>query len=340
MNRRWLISCITFFLAGLVALPVFAESPIDKEAALADDFDALITNAQQAFGERNFEAAIEYLVISNRLEPDPRLFLNIARSYEELGDCRSSLAYYRAFLHDPPDDQALIERAESALEEQRPLCREFRGDLGGRLRFDTNPALARVYINDELLGLSPTETAGLPVGTYTIRFELEGYDDHVEEVEIVTEEPAMVRVTLQEESDEVEEIVEAPPEVEEAPDGFSLNPIAVGIAGVGAAGLLTGAVLDGLVLASIDDERREIRNGESDHENPTQRLQDLEDRRGTVRTGAIIGYVGGGLLLAAGAGWITYDYLTAGDDNSSAYGWQISPQIGTESAGFSLFRRF
>lgn len=347
MNFQRLLSISVLVLGVLCAAPVAADSPIDKKAALDADFDSLIGEAQQAFGEGNFEAAIEYLVISNRLEPDPRLFLNIARSYEELGECRTSLAYYAAFLHDPPDDPALIERAESALEEGAPRCRDYHDEIGGRLRIDSAPMMASVYIDDELLGVTPTETAGLEPGTYTVRFEHEDFPDQTEEVEIVPREEITIRTSLREEEEEEEEPEEEPDEtVAEAPDveeeevGFSLNPIALGIAGGGVAALTTGAIFDLVLISGVDDERRQIREGNTDHENPTQRLQELEETRDNYVVGAIVGYVAGGLLVAGGGGWILYDYLTAEEPDDDALGWQVAPEITTDGAGLRMMRRF
>ncbi len=343
MNRKWLFVFLLIALATLIAGPAAADSPIDKRAALESDFDSLIENAQRAFGEGDFEAAIEYLVISNRLEPDPRLFLNIARSYEELGECHISLVYYEAFLADPPDDPALIERAESAMDEQSLGCRAYSRDLSGRLRFDSNPVLAEVFIDDESLGFAPTETAGLSPGTYTVRFELDGYQEHSEEIEVVADEEITVRTSLREEGEEIDE-PEEPEEIEEPPEVddevFSLNPIAIGIASAGLAGVIAGGIFDLVLIPGVDDEWHEVRDGETDHEEPIARLAELEDKRSSYVTGAAISYIGGGLLLAGGLGWIAYDYFTAGGTDSDPYGWHVTPDVSDQGAGVLMMRRF
>ena len=348
MKVRWLHSLLAGCLALLVATPALADSPIDKASALEADFDSLIESAQRAFTEQDFEAAIEYLVISNRLEPDPRLFLNIARSYEEMGECHLSVVYYEAFLNTELEDSALIERAQTAIEEQAPGCAAYHEGLSGRVRIDSAPILARVYLEDEFVGLAPTETAALEPGTYTFRFEKEGYADQIEEVEIWPDDEVTVRARLREAVNEPEEPDEEPEPVDEPPvvdedDEFSLNPVAVGIAGAGVGGLLIGAIFDLAVIPGVDEEWQQVRDGEADPpegQQPLEYLEELEDKRNGYVTMAVISYVTGAVLLVGGAGWITYDYLTAGADDEPSYSWQLEPRLGTDGAGLRLLRRF
>ena len=339
MNFRWLCFYGIFIWTIILSSPALADSPIDKEAALNADFDELIAQAQQAFGESDFEAALEYLVISNRLEPDPRLFLNIARSYEELGQCHIGLAYYEAFLQNPLDDPALIQRAEDAVTEGAPDCAAYHEDLGGRLRIDSDPVLATVYIDDELMGVTPTETAGLEPGVYTVRFELQGYDDDIQEIEIVPDDELIVRGRLQEESDEPEQTdVDDGPDIDDEPmigeDETELNFVALGIAGAGVAGLITGAVFDMSVIPGVDEDRQTA------FEAGDRALYDqLTADRDSYVTIALVSYVVGAALFAGGAGWFVYD-MYIDDDDDDIYGWEITPDIGDDRAGVLMFRRF
>lgn len=339
MNYRWLCFCSIFFISCLLTSSAVADSPIDKEDVLTQDFDDLMANAQQAFSESNYEAALEYLVVANRLEPDPRLFLNIARSYEELGECHIGLVYYEAFLKNPPDDPALIERAENSLADQAPQCSAYHEDLGGRLRLDSEPLGATVYIDDSVMGVTPTETAGMEPGNYTIRFELEGYDDDIQDIEIVPNDEISVRGRLQEESDEPDE--EPDETVDDAPaftedEGTELNVIALGMAGAGAVGLITGAVFDMVRIPGIDEDRQAAFDAGD------RALYDsLSDSRDSYVTIAVISYVAGAALFAAGAGWFAYDmYSASGGDDDDIYGWQLTPELGDDRAGVLLFRRF
>ncbi len=331
MNRFCLIVVLTFFTSVVFIGPAFGLSPIDKEAAIEADFDTLIDQARVAFGEGDFEAALEYLVIANRLEDEPRLFLNIARSYEELEQCEKALVYYEAFLKSDDDEQALLDRARSAIESGAPDCPAYHENLGGRLLLESDPQLAAVYVNDELIGTTPTETVALEPGLVEVRFEREGYELHTEEFEIVSDEEMELRVALVEEGEE-DPVVEEPPSVDRADKGdsagFKPNPIALGLGGAGLVGLGVGAYLDMVELPRIDAERQEVDDA-----------TELTRRRQSVALGAVGAYITGGVLLAGGLAWLGYDYWSHTQDDEPM-SWQVAPSIGPHGASMTFFRRF
>ena len=345
MNQPRLFVILAFFTSVFFICPAFALSPvdnsalspIDKEAAIEADFDTLIDQARVAFGEGDYEAALEYLVIANRLEDEPRLFLNIARSYEELEQCEKALVYYEAFLKSDDDEQALIDRARSAIESGAPDCPAYHENLGGRLLLESDPQLAAVYVNDQLIGTTPTETVALEPGLVEVRFERVGYELHTEEFEIVSDQEMELRVTLVEEGEE-DPVVEEPTSGDRAGKGggadvvgvgaFKPNPIALGLGGAGLIGLGVGAYLDLVELPRIDAERQEADDA-----------TELTRRRQSVALGAVGAYITGGVLLAGGLAWLGYDYWSHTQDDEPM-SWQVAPSIGPHGASMTFFRRF
>lgn len=345
MNTRRQLFAGIFFIATLLAAPVASETPtppIDKEAALEASFQTLVGNAQTAFDDGDYQAAIEYLLLAERKESEPALLLNIARSYERLDKCHVELAYYEAFLDNPSDDESLIERAEQALEEGADDCEAYHEELGGRLFFDTRPPGARLYIDGEFQQLTPTEVAALEPGTYTIRFEHDDYPDYTEEFEVGPDDERMtVDVDLEdeaekqedEEPDEVDPVVEDPDDDDE----FALlgNPVALGLLGGSAAMLTTGLVLDLWMEPSIREERSQYDVGSDEY-------QELTDRRDNVAITFVAAYVAAGALAVSGASLIAYDYFNHQDeDDASDFAVRWSPHLDVDgSAGLRITGSF
>ncbi len=335
MNCRRLVATGLLFLLTFISTSAAADSPIDKEAALEQSFDQLVRQAQQAFDAEDYEAATEYLVIANQIRSDPRLYINIARSYEEAGDCVGMLAYYSAFLENPTDEEVLIDRAQSSIDDNIEDCEGFDESLSGRVVFVSEPALARIYLDGEYLGLTPSETVGLAPGPYEVRLEKEGYEDYTTTIDVESLSPLELSATLREEVEEEEP--DGPDEPTIVDDsGFSPHPLAIGLAGVGVGGLLAGAYVDLFRLPSIDSDIEDA-HAAGDH----GRVDELRDSRRGWAYGAAGFYIVGGLFTALGGGWLIYDLYTSGDDAQDApFGWQITPSVHTEGAGLNLLRRF
>lgn len=335
MIRSALCFSLVFLLVITLSSSAAADTSPTKEELLETDFQTLIGMAQEAFLADNYEAAVEYLVMANRRDPNSRLLINIARSHVRAGDCRTGLAYYDAFLRHPTADEELLDGVRESIAEGAADCPAYHDGLGGRLLFESEPQLATVYLDDELVGITPTETAGLEPGTYTVRLELEGYDDFVQEIEIVGGEDLNLGAMMEEESDEpVEPVVTEP--VTPSGDGPELNYIALGLAGAGLAGVATGLVFDLVLIPQIDEDRG-LLNATTD----AQEIADLTAQRKTYATVALASYIGGGLLMAGGIAWFVYDYVMADtDEPTSRYGWQVAPDVNRDGASLIFLRRF
>lgn len=327
---------LALLLISLVSTPASAQSNISKQELLDADFDDLLTQARLAFEAEDFHTAIETLLLANRQEPDPRLLLNIARSFERLDNCKSALAYYAAFLRQPETDQSLVEMAQDELDDGAQSCPEFDSSLTGRLSLESDPPFAQVYIDEELVGTTPTEIIALKPGNYTIRFEKEGYTDQTEQLQVQSAQDRTLGVTLDTPSDDDEQhpTVQAPPTAGETTSA-AINPIAIGIASGGVALVATGLILDLSVVPSYDKKRQAL-------DRDSKEFADLTKTRLLYRNVFLGSYIAGGLLLASGAAWILYDIVgPAGDDPSrDAANYVLAPGFGESGTTLNLIGRF
>ena len=68
----------------------------------------------------------------------------------------------------------------------------------GGLNVQSRPPGARVFVNDRLAGTTPLAITSLPVGSATVRIELDGYRPWTTTVRIVAGEQARVGASLEE----------------------------------------------------------------------------------------------------------------------------------------------
>src|SRR5690554_5470610 len=246
-------------MMAFTASSASAQEPVTKQELAESDLATLVQLAREAYEAGEYEAAIERLLLANRKEPDPRLLLNVARSYAQSDDCAMSLVYYAAFIRHPAAQEELVANAEAALEEGQPECEAYSEELGGRIMFESEPLFARVYINDEFVGTTPTETAGMAPGSYQVRMELDGYADFTREIEVSAQQDATIGAMLEEpKTEEVEPV--AQPEIPGPGDGDGdqvapVNYVAYGLVGAGALALVNGLVFDLVLIPAIDEER-------------------------------------------------------------------------------------
>lgn len=336
MTRCCLWSLLTLLLLSTTATPASAQSATSKQELINSDFDTLLGLAKEAFEDENFDAAIEALLLANRQEPDPRLLLNIARSFERADDCRSALGYYAAFLRHHDAEPSLAEMAQQELEEGRESCPEFDESLSGRLMIESHPLLASVYLNEQFIGLTPTEIIALPKGDHTFRFELEGYEDTVEHIQLQSSKDRTLGVTLATpKTDDEENIALTPPPQPEDTDKPAFNPIAIGLAGGGLALVTTGLILDVAVVPTFDKKREAL-------DRDSQEFADLTKQRLAYRNAFLGSYIAGGLLLASGAAWIIYDFIATSSDDPSkdAANYVLAPGLGESGASLNFVGRF
>ncbi|MBA2665121.1 MAG: PEGA domain-containing protein [Bradymonadaceae bacterium] len=313
----------------------WADDALNEDLSDAD-LTTIIQKAREAFESGNFDLAIHRLLMANRKEPNPRLLLNVARSFEQKGDCARSLVYYSAYVRHPDSEADLSVVAKKQLENSAS-CKGYNDKLSGRLMLESEPGQAMVFVNGDQVGTTPRELAGYPSGRYKIRFEKEGFANSEQEVELRAMSDHTVGAILETPKAPEDDVVVAP--IAETPKASSINYAAFALIGAGTIGIIVGAVYDNVFIPETDEERKLVLD------NPAEFNRLTEQRQGQ-ETMALVGYVGGGLLLAGGIGWLVYDYMTEqepqNDDDAiqKRLGLRLTPLFDSQSAGMILQGRF
>lgn len=294
-------------------------------------FEEAIGQAKTAYDAGDFDKAVNLLITANRLQPDSRLLLNIARSYAKADDCVKAVAYFQAFMRAPDADQKLVKTVKR--ESDALKCTAYDANASGRVMINSVPPGANVSVDGKDIGKTPLETVSLAEGERTFTFVLEGYEPVARQMTMGPEEDATLAVSLKEvvvvvepEVEEVEEIKLPPP-----PKDYTQHYIAGGVAGVGVGLLVMGLVYDTVLIPDTDEERKTVEWGSA-------RYNELTDQRSSQATMALVGYVGGGILFAGGAGYLTYLLLTDSDDEAATV--HLMPAVGQDTVGFGLFGTF
>jgi hypothetical protein len=305
-------------VAVLFAIMMFPSFAMAQDTDRTDELKKLVEEARAAFGDEDFETAIDRLLAAYRIEPNARLLYNTARSYEELDDCRRALVYYRAFTQHEGAEDNLASKAKKKLA-RSDRCAAYSPSLAGRLTVTSEPAGATIIVDGEEKGATPKEIAGLPSGEHTIAVELDGYRTASSTIDMGAGEDRKISVKLveapAEQTDSSELMgdstggtgsdVAAGKQADTGGDSTAgVSVPAIALAGAGVVGLGLGAYIDLVAIPNTDDERAQFAPDSA-------RYQELTDKRNGQVTTALVGYIGGGALLAAGATWLILDLTGA-----------------------------
>lgn len=329
-------NCLRFCVVLFLGTTFLSGEAYGQEA----DFGTLIGEAKTAYDEGNFDVAVEKLLAANRLQPNSRLLLNVARSHAKTGNCSSSAAYYRAFINSSDAESDLVDVATQESDDLE--CDEFDPEASSRVMFTSTPPGASVKLNGEKLGETPFEAVQLPTGNQSFEFSLEGRETVAVSANPSADKTVTVNADLPEfvapEPDpepEPEPIVtEAPPESDD-----TLKYVAGGIAGLGVAFVVVGLVYDLAIIPSTDEERDKTVVGSPE-------FQELTDQRSSEASIATISYITGAVLLVGGGSWLTYMILTEPDsseqDKSDTINRKmgVAPVFGRDSIGIGVFGSF
>lgn len=299
------------FALALAALTLLAQPAPTRAQDTNDEFLSLVQGAKVAYEAGNFAEAIRLLQRANMVQPNSRLLINIAKSYENMNDCVRAMAYYKAYLRAPDVEDQLAKIAKDALKGVKK-CKDFNDTLSGRILIRSTPAEADVTLDGQPVGPAPLELIALSPGPHKLHIELKGYTPRDEDfnaesgkdtelsysLEVIPEKPKNEPIKDEPVKDPV---VVTPPKDEPS----SLNIPAIAILGTGVAVFAVGAIFDNVVIPGTDEERKKVARD-------SQEFQDLTDERSTEATIAIAGYIGGAVLMVSGAGWLIYDMVAGG----------------------------
>lgn len=265
-------------------------------------FEQLIGDAKTAFDAEEYQKAIDLLLYAHRVQPNSRLLINVAKSYEKMDDCALALVYYRAYLRESDTEDSLVDIAEDAMDDA-DSCGAYDPSMAGRLIVTSKPLDATIAIDGKEVGKTPFEIPGLESGTHTVSVTLDGYEPFEESVNLASNADATVNAALAEEKEEVVAVAPTPePDpitVEKKPGTDPMIFVAGGITAVGVGLLGMGMYMDLSAIPATDDERSQYAVGSQDY-------QDLTDQRAGQANLALVGYIGGSLLAVGGGAWLVY----------------------------------
>lgn len=302
-------------------------------------FDQLVERAKASFGEESYDEAVDQMRRAWAKESHPRLLFNIARSFDKKGDCERALVYYQSFLNQDDISSGLEKRAKGALRDA-DSCDAYTAEHAGRLVLRSSPSGAKVTVDGESVGTTPTEVAGLEAGEHELEFEASGYRSRAVTERLQRATDAEVAVELEEapqtsddssgESSEKNETEEG----EGSSDGgFEPRTGPVAVAGAGVALGIVGAVFDLVTLPNIDDRRRRVSRNRGAYDDPGARLDELKGRRRVNRNLALTGYIGAAALVTGGVLWqfVFPPGETEGSDETAEL--RLAPWSGEHVAG-------
>jgi tetratricopeptide (TPR) repeat protein len=117
----------SFLLAALLSTTWSAVTYADEsDGPNIDDertarADVQFQEGVKAFASGRYHAAIQLFTEADRIQPKPELSFDIGRSYENLGEAATAVAFYREYLRravHPPDEADVLQRIDG-LESQR-----------------------------------------------------------------------------------------------------------------------------------------------------------------------------------------------------------------------------
>lgn len=361
----------TGLMVGIsVSAPAFAQSAKSSKSGSGTKASApspeetkrvlgLIRTANDAFDSEDYERAYDLYLEASQVYPQPVIFYRLGLSAEKTGRTREAVEHYEALL-------ALDAGSDSA-KDVRSRLPELRAILPAKVRIDSSPSGASVHLganSEKFVGKTPVEVEVKPgEATFVVSFpshkseqktvKLEAGSDQKLNFELVESDEADDEVAqagavegmdelgnrrtkteagvvgteprLKEKTVEVEPVV-----VEKESDGSTMQVWSWVLIGTGVAAVAGGGVLNFLQNNKTDDVN--TYNKRAPGATPGE-LQDMKDSANTLHTWSLVSYITGGVLVAAGAGLLTYDLLKNNEDAASARGLQMGLDVGVAAGG-------
>jgi tetratricopeptide (TPR) repeat protein len=215
---------------GLLALgaPAHAEDGELKQKA-----QELLTEGNKLAAEGDFGLALDKFRAAYELFPSPKLLLNIGTSLRQIGRNAEAYATYEAYLAHPEADPSRTDELEKILRDLDALV--------GRVEIAVPDGDVRVSLDGKVLrSYHSGDTIRVDPGDHTVVAETEGRPATVKHVAVRARRTVSVELSFEETTPE-----------ESGPDVRVV--IGFGLAGLGGAGIVVGAVLGGISLATKSD---------------------------------------------------------------------------------------
>ena len=137
-------------------------------------YQAAVRQAEEAKASGKYKDAAEAFRRANSLEPNPKMLYDIALMYQQAGERRLALQYFKMFVDQIPSDARSSDAMGFITQLQTELLDEYE-----ELIITSQPEGAYIYVESRAngsIGEAPIKTKLLP-GEYEIIAELDGYVD-------------------------------------------------------------------------------------------------------------------------------------------------------------------
>lgn len=341
MSQRWLLSAVLAVatLAGpAIAQPTKAEIEAAKKEAVA-----LADKGVDAFRAQKYEDAIAAFTRADQRFHVPKFLLYIARSQVKLGRLLAAKATYQSIVDEklPPyapeeffTAQADAKKELVELENKIPTVRiEVNGLPAGQAPLVTldgtalPPAdLGRPLARDPGAHTIVVTAAGRPQITRTVNLRESGSESVILEMGMTA--PPVPAATGTSATVTATATADTAPTPSEGPKGGGIPTLTIAAWGVGAAGLVAGAVMGGLALSKHGDYNAQ----------PTREALDQG------RLFSLVADIGFGTAVAGAAAGTIYWLVTRPKSDSTSPpakgGVFLAPAVGTAGGGAVVTGRF
>lgn len=213
---------------------LFLGAPAARASEAADKAMAqrLLTQGNQLVGDGDYINALEKFKAAYAKFPSPKILLNIGSTLRQLGRNVEAAEVYEQYIKDPKNEPAKVPGAQRVLGEIDAVI--------GRLTIEVSQPAARVRLDGKVLpGFENGGVIRVEPGDHSVVAEKEGFPDAVQTLRVGPHDEKVVTLKIAlPEKVIVERTVDGPQET-----------ISYIVGGVGAAGLLGGAIAGGIAIA-------------------------------------------------------------------------------------------
>jgi hypothetical protein len=303
----------------------FATTSHADDAAMAEAQARFKEGLDLADGGKFEEARLKFLQASVVLKA-PAVLYNLATTEQKTGHDVEAVDHYRAFLKGSVNDtritDAMREKARQNITTLLPKV--------AQVDIVVSPT-AKVSVDGKPLDETPKEPVAVTGGRHTIEVSLSGKVKSVD-IDAVVGEVTRAKVDF----DGSDSTTTAPPPVSPSSERTKAGwivPITLGVLGVG--GLVMGGVFASASQSSKDDSVAARRAAPGLCAAPggpaCDHYRSLRDDASSQATLSYVGYVSGGVLLAASVA--TFIFWPKSSSSSPAQGMRLAPIVGSHGGG-------
>ncbi len=230
---------------------------------------------QQYTDGRYLDAVREFRIARELMPSSPQIAFNLARSLERAGDLEQAFVVYGRYLEleTDPNQRAEVKRV-------RDILRQTLDNRTAKLTVSTDPAGARVTVDDWTHSNRTPTTLQVSPGRHTVTLTLGGYAEDEHEIDAEAESTLTLSVELDRATDW------------QVAGGWTAL-------GMGAAGLVVGGIFH-VQAAGTADAGADLGHGRQ------QTADSLQDDLETEQAVMWVGYGLGAALIATGAAMLAW----------------------------------